>query len=219
MFPLTVEYDFSNSTNDVTDFEQWTFVLKRFSTAFSPSLPSTPYLPSSKQIFIRDSLPKRVDTLTRFDGYLNGPPPGFPRRLRAILLRFSRYTAYFTRLAISIFVFLSPRREERERERERERTRESAGWYRLRWEGLIFPHFKQTPVGSREGSSLITPPSRVEINFNETLLLSLNYVLTVEISIRKIDHWVKKFKWMLWIFQIVMYFIAYRPVIAIFCYA
>ena len=144
MFPLTVEYDFSNSTNDVTDFKQWTFVLKRFSTAFSPSLPSTPYLPSSKQIFIRDSLPKRVDTLTWFDGYLNGPPPGFPRRLRAILLRFSRYTAYFTRLAISIFVFLSPRREEREREeareRERERERESLpvdidcdgrGWFSL----------------------------------------------------------------------------------------
>lgn len=189
MFPLTVEYDFSNSTNDVTDFEQWAFVLKRFSTAFSLPPPSS-YLPSSKQIFIRDSLPKRVDTLTRFDDYLNGPPPGFPRRLRAIFLRFSRYTAYFTQLASLsryLFLFFSLPVEKRVRERENATSRESAGWYRLRWEGLIFPHFKQTPVGSREGSSLITPPSRVEINFNETLLLSLNYVLTVEVSIRKID--------------------------------
>lgn len=144
MFPLTVEYDFSNSTNDVTDFEQWTFVLKRFSTAFSPSLPPTPYLPSSKQIFIRDSLPKRVDTLTLFDGYLNGPPPGFPRRLRAILLRFSRYTAYFTRLAISIFVFLSPRREEREREEARERER-VCRLISIAMGGVDFPSFQTDP--------------------------------------------------------------------------
>lgn len=189
MFPLTVEYDFSNSTNDVTDFEQWAFVLKRFSTAFSLPPPSS-YLPSSKQIFIRDSLPKRVDTLTRFDDYLNGPPPGFPRRLRAIFLRFSRYTAYFTQLASLsryLFLFFSLPVEKRVRERENALDIERVCRYRLRWEGLIFPHFKQTPVGSREGSSLITPPSRVEINFNETLLLSLNYVLTVEVSIRKID--------------------------------
>lgn len=142
MFPLTVEYDFSNSTNDVTDFEQWAFVLKRFSTAFSLPPPSS-YLPSSKQIFIRDSLPKRVDTLTRFDDYLNGPPSFSSSFTSYLPSFFSIYRVFYTtRIAISIFVslFFSPRREESERKRERARHRESLpvdidcdgrGWFSL----------------------------------------------------------------------------------------
>lgn len=148
MFPLTVEYDFSNSTNDVTDFEQWAFVLKRFSTAFSLPPPSS-YLPSSKQIFIRDSLPKRVDTLTRFDDYLNGPPPGFPRRLRAIFLRFSRYTAYFTQLASLsryLFLFFSLPVEKRVRERENALDIERVcRLISIAMGGVDFPSFQTDP--------------------------------------------------------------------------